>query len=30
MHLTQGTVSYLPPLTDEQIEKQIQYALLYQ
>ncbi|MBC5800539.1 MAG: ribulose bisphosphate carboxylase small subunit [Candidatus Eremiobacteraeota bacterium] len=27
MHLTQGTFSYLPPLTDEQIVKQIQYAV---
>jgi ribulose-bisphosphate carboxylase small chain len=27
MHLTQGAFSFLPPLTDEQIEKQIQYAL---
>lgn len=26
-HLTQGTFSYLPPLTDEQITKQVQYAL---
>ena len=27
MHLTQGTFSYLPPLTDEQIAAQIAYAL---
>jgi ribulose-bisphosphate carboxylase small chain len=27
MIITQGTFSYLPPLTDEQIIKQIQYAL---
>jgi ribulose-bisphosphate carboxylase small chain len=27
MHLTQGTFSYLPPLTDEQICRQVQYAL---
>jgi ribulose-bisphosphate carboxylase small chain len=27
MHLTQGAFSFLPPLTDEQIVKQIQYAL---
>jgi len=27
MHVTQGTFSYLPPLTDEQIVAQIQYAL---
>ncbi len=27
MQLTQGTFSFLPPLTDEQIAKQIQYAL---
>ena len=27
MHVTQGTFSYLPPLTDEQIKAQIQYAL---
>jgi ribulose-bisphosphate carboxylase small chain len=27
MILTQGTFSFLPPLTDEQITKQIQYAL---
>jgi ribulose-bisphosphate carboxylase small chain len=27
MHLTQGAFSYLPALTDEQIEKQVQYAL---
>ncbi len=27
MHVTQGTFSYLPALTDEQIAKQIQYAL---
>lgn len=27
MHLTQGTFSYLPPLTDEQIRAQIDYAL---
>lgn len=26
-HLTQGTFSYLPPLTDEQIRSQIEYAL---
>jgi ribulose-bisphosphate carboxylase small chain len=27
MHLTQGTFSYLPPLTDDEIAAQIQYAL---
>jgi ribulose-bisphosphate carboxylase small chain len=27
MHLTQGTFSYLPPLSDEEIRKQVQYAL---
>jgi ribulose-bisphosphate carboxylase small chain len=27
MHLTQGTFSYLPPLTDDEICAQIQYAL---
>jgi ribulose-bisphosphate carboxylase small chain len=27
MHLTQGTFSFLPPLTDEQIARQIRYAL---
>jgi ribulose-bisphosphate carboxylase small chain len=27
MHITQGTFSYLPPLTDEQIRAQIQYSL---
>jgi ribulose-bisphosphate carboxylase small chain len=27
MHVTQGTFSYLPPLTDEQILKQVQYML---
>jgi ribulose-bisphosphate carboxylase small chain len=27
MHVTQGTFSYLPPLTDEQIKAQVQYAL---
>lgn len=27
MRLTQGTFSYLPDLTDEQISKQVQYAL---
>ncbi len=27
MHLSQGTFSYLPPLTDEQIGAQIQYFL---
>jgi ribulose-bisphosphate carboxylase small chain len=27
MKLTQGTFSYLPPLTDAQIERQITYAL---
>jgi ribulose-bisphosphate carboxylase small chain len=26
-HLTQGTFSYLPPLTDEEIGKQIDYCL---
>lgn len=26
-HLTQGTFSYLPPLTDEQITRQIEYAM---
>jgi ribulose-bisphosphate carboxylase small chain len=26
-HLTQGTFSFLPPLTDEEITKQIQYCL---
>ena len=27
MHVTQGTFSYLPPLTDAQIRAQVQYAL---
>lgn len=27
MRMTQGTFSYLPDLTDEEVEKQIQYAL---
>lgn len=27
MMVTQGTFSFLPPLTDEQIAKQVQYAL---
>lgn len=27
MHLTQGTFSFLPPLTDEQIKKQIEYCM---
>jgi ribulose-bisphosphate carboxylase small chain len=27
MHITQGTFSYLPDLTDEQIRGQVQYAL---
>jgi len=27
MRITQGTFSYLPDLTDEEIEKQVQYAL---
>jgi ribulose-bisphosphate carboxylase small chain len=27
VHITQGTFSYLPPLTDEQIGAQVQYAL---
>jgi ribulose-bisphosphate carboxylase small chain len=27
MHVTQGTFSYLPPLTDEQIGLQCQYAI---
>ena len=27
MHLTQGTFSYLPPLTDEEIRAQVEYAL---
>ncbi len=27
MHITQGTFSFLPELTDEEITKQIQYAL---
>lgn len=27
MHLTQGTFSYLPPLTDDEIRAQIDYAL---
>jgi ribulose-bisphosphate carboxylase small chain len=27
MHLTQGTFSYLPPLTDAQLKAQVQYAL---
>ncbi len=27
MHVTQGTFAYLPPLTDEQITAQVQYAL---
>jgi len=26
-HLTQGTFSFLPPLTDEEISKQVQYCL---
>lgn len=26
MHITQGTFSYLPPLTDEEIAAQVQYA----
>lgn len=26
-YLTQGTFSYLPPLTDDQIRKQVEYAL---
>jgi ribulose-bisphosphate carboxylase small chain len=26
-HLTQGTFSFLPPLTDEEIRKQIEYCL---
>ncbi|PWI57842.1 ribulose bisphosphate carboxylase small subunit [Sulfoacidibacillus thermotolerans] len=26
-HLTQGTFSYLPPLTDEEIRLQVEYAL---
>ncbi|HEX6491998.1 MAG TPA: ribulose bisphosphate carboxylase small subunit [Candidatus Dormibacteraeota bacterium] len=27
MYLTQGTFSYLPPLTDEQIRAQVQYCI---
>ncbi|MGH7686524.1 MAG: ribulose bisphosphate carboxylase small subunit [Candidatus Dormibacteria bacterium] len=27
MHITQGTFSYLPPFTDEQIRGQVQYAI---
>jgi ribulose-bisphosphate carboxylase small chain len=27
MHVTQGTFSYLPPLTDTEIRAQVQYAL---
>ncbi|MHB8145667.1 MAG: ribulose bisphosphate carboxylase small subunit [Vulcanimicrobiaceae bacterium] len=27
MHITQGTFSYLPPLTDDEIRAQIEYAL---
>lgn len=27
MHVTQGTFSYLPPLSDEEITKQIQYGI---
>jgi ribulose-bisphosphate carboxylase small chain len=27
MHLTQGTFSYLPPLTDDEIRAQVQYCL---
>ena len=27
MHITQGTFSYLPPLTDSQLRAQVQYAL---
>ena len=27
MHVTQGTFSYLPPLTDAQLKAQVQYAL---
>jgi ribulose-bisphosphate carboxylase small chain len=27
MHVTQGTFSYLPPLTDIQVRAQVQYAL---
>jgi ribulose-bisphosphate carboxylase small chain len=27
MHVTQGTFSYLPPLSDDQIRAQVQYAL---
>jgi ribulose-bisphosphate carboxylase small chain len=27
MHVTQGTFSYLPPLTESQIRAQVQYAL---
>jgi ribulose-bisphosphate carboxylase small chain len=27
MHVTQGTFSYLPPLTDAQVSAQLQYAL---
>jgi ribulose-bisphosphate carboxylase small chain len=26
-HLTQGTFSFLPPLTDEEISKQVQYCI---
>src|SRR6202035_4572049 len=27
MHVTQGTFSYLPPLTEAQVKAQVQYAL---
>jgi ribulose-bisphosphate carboxylase small chain len=27
MHVTQGTFSYLPPITDSQLRAQVQYAL---
>jgi ribulose-bisphosphate carboxylase small chain len=27
MHVTQGTFSYLPPLTDDEIEAQVRYCL---
>lgn len=27
MHITQGTFSFLPPLTDEQIRKQVEYCM---
>lgn len=27
MHITQGTFSYLPDLSDEQISAQVQYAI---